>query len=97
MHPILSDAKAPFDVIYFAAKEGIENPRACTRIMYRDHNQFLSIVKKKKKKKNPKARKSRKKVQIFNSTLYISACLNVFGKCSSALKIQVLKEYDVLT
>ena len=50
MHPILSDAKAPFDVIYFAAKEGIENPRACTRIMYRDHNQFLSIVKKKKKK-----------------------------------------------
>ena len=49
MHPILNDAKALLDVIYFAAKEGIENPRACTRIMYRDHNQFLSIVKKKKK------------------------------------------------
>ena len=94
MHPILNDAKALLDVIYFAAKEGIENPRACSRIMYRDHNQFLSVV---KKKKNPKAKKSRKKVQIFNSTLYISACLKVFGKCSSALKMQVLKEYDVLT
>ena len=93
MHPILNDAKTPLDVIYFAAKEGIENPRACSRIMYRDHNQFLFVV----KKKYPKARKSRKKVQIFNSTLYISACLKVFGKCSSTLKMQVLKEYDVLT
>ena len=98
MHLILNDAKAPLDVIYFAAKEGIENPRACSRIMYRDHNQFLSVVKikkkknKKKKKKNPKAKKSRKKVQIFNSTLYISACLKAFGKCSSTLKMQVLKE-----
>ena len=94
MHPILNDAKAPLDVIYFAAKEGIENPRAFYRIMYRDHNQFLFVV---KKKKYPKARKSKKKVQTFNSTLYISACLKVFGKCSSALKMQVLKEYDVLT
>ena len=60
MHPILSDAKAPLDEIYFAAKEGIENPRACTRIMYRDHNQFLSIVKKKKKKK-PKSKEKQEK------------------------------------
>ena len=95
MHPTLNDAKAPLDVIYFAAKEGIENPRTCSRIMYRDHNQFLSVVK--KKKKNPKARKSKKKVQIFYSILYISACLKVFGKCPSTLKMQVLKEYDVLT
>ena len=93
MHPILNDAKAPLDVIYFAAKEGIENPRACSRIMYRDHNQFLSVV----KKKVPKSKEKLEKGSDFYSTLYISACLKVFGKCSSALKMQVLKEYDVLT
>ena len=57
MHPILNDAKAPLDVIYFAAKEGIENPRAYSRIMYRDHNQSLSVVKKKKTQKQRKAGK----------------------------------------
>ena len=64
MHPILNDAKA-LDVIYFAAKEGIENPRACSRIMYRDHNQFLSIVKKKKKKKKPKSKEKQEKGSNF--------------------------------
>ena len=57
MHPILNDAKAPLDVIYFATKEGIENPRAWIRIMYRDHNQFLSVVKKKVPKSKEKPEK----------------------------------------
>ena len=70
MHPILNDAKALLDVIYFAAKEGIENPRACSRIMYRDHNQFLSIVKK-KKKKTQKQRKAGKRFR-FLTVPYIS-------------------------
>ena len=66
MHPILNDAKAPLDVIYFATKEGIENPRAYTRIMYRDHNQFLSVVKKKKrKKKKPKSKEKQEKCSDF--------------------------------
>ena len=95
MHPILNDAKAPLDVIYFAAKEGIENPRAYSRIMYRDHNQSLSVVKKKKTQKQGKVGKRFRFLIV--PYIFVSACLKVFGNCSSALKMQVLKEYDVLT
>ena len=78
MHPILSDAKAPLDEIYFAAKEGIENPRACTRIMYRDHNQFLSIVKKKKTQKQGKAGKRFRFLTIpYISVLALKYLVNV--------------------
>jgi hypothetical protein len=50
-----------------------------------------------KDSKVPKASKTKKKKRNkedsgFNITLYMSACLKVFGKCSSALKMQALKE-----
>ena len=78
MHPILNDAKAPLDVIYFATKEGIENPRACSRIMYRDHNQFLFVVKKKNTQKQGKARKRFRLLTVpYISVLALKYLVNV--------------------
>ena len=77
MHPILNDAKAPLDVIYFAAKEGIENPRACSRIMYKDHNHFLFVVKKNTQKQGKAGKRFRFLTIPYISVLALKYLVNV--------------------